>query len=424
MNSTLAVILLAITFIAFIYYAFKGGNMIIGFFLMAVIWSFIGGMSFKEVLETTIQGGATTGFSRLIPIVFGAWFGAVLVETGITSTTIRKAVELGGDKPAVVSILLCIVTAVILTSAYGSGIVIAIGVIILPIMFAIGVSKHVACVAFLLSIGGGMFLNATPFAVVQNIVDPEYSMAGEYSTFAIVAAVITLVVVSVMLIFSLRKGTAAKAWAATAEAEAPEASAPSVAMLSILVPVVLMMFAKWPIVPSYIVGIIVACLLTRRWTPKKLVNTVLKSLNRGVGDIAMLFGLLTTLFMFIAAVSACVPYFSDIFTPLIPKSPLLAALVIGVLSPLALFKGPLNIQGIGAAICMVMVGMGVFPTTFLFAIFMILNVIGAGCCPTTGWVMWTTGYCKLGIKDYLPTAIVWTWICCVVTCVVAALMVG
>ncbi|MFR2692259.1 MAG: hypothetical protein ACLTBV_15730 [Enterocloster bolteae] len=76
---------------------------------------------------------------------------------------IRKTTELGGDKPAVTCILLCIVTAAIFSSLFGAGAVVAIGVIILPIFMSLGIPKVLSVVSFMLSIGAGMFLNPVLF---------------------------------------------------------------------------------------------------------------------------------------------------------------------------------------------------------------------------------------------------------------------
>ena len=95
-------ILLLVTFFAFIVYAVRGGNLMLGLFIMAVLWSvlgMIGGVIDWTTINTTIFNDGPTGFgSTAIYIVFGSWFGRVMVETGIAGTIIRKATELGGDK--------------------------------------------------------------------------------------------------------------------------------------------------------------------------------------------------------------------------------------------------------------------------------------------------------------------------------------
>lgn len=51
------------------------------------------------------------------------------MRTGIASSLIRTTTELGGDKPWLTCILICIVTTAIFSSVFGAGAVIAIGVI-------------------------------------------------------------------------------------------------------------------------------------------------------------------------------------------------------------------------------------------------------------------------------------------------------
>ena len=143
--ATVIGVILLISYLAFIVYAAKGGNLLLGLFTMAVLWSglgAIGGVVTWETVNTTIFNDGPLAFgSTAINIIFGSWFGRILVETGIARTIIRKAVELGGDKPAVTTILLCIVTSLIFTTAYGVGAVVAIGVIVFPILLSLGIPK-------------------------------------------------------------------------------------------------------------------------------------------------------------------------------------------------------------------------------------------------------------------------------------------
>ncbi|MFO7159849.1 citrate transporter, partial [Enterococcus faecium] len=81
--------------------------------------------------------------SILVNVFFGAFFGRVLVDSGIAATLIRKVVELGGDKPRITMSLLCFVTAVIFMSMTGIGPVISIAVIVLQILISLGISVPV-----------------------------------------------------------------------------------------------------------------------------------------------------------------------------------------------------------------------------------------------------------------------------------------
>jgi len=150
MQTILGIILL-ITFLAFIYYAARGGNLMLGLFVMALLWSGIGVLggtvTWTDINTTIFDGGPPD-------IIFGSWFGRILVETGIAGTIIRNAVELGGDKPGLTCILLNLVTALIFTTSYGPGAVVAIGVIVFPIMLSLGIPKPLAACRFLLHVRG------------------------------------------------------------------------------------------------------------------------------------------------------------------------------------------------------------------------------------------------------------------------------
>ena len=137
---TIIGIILLITFLAFIYYCAKGGNLMLGLFIMSILWAVLGAIAGTvnwTTINTTIFNDGPTSFGpTAVYIIFGSWFGRVLIETGIAGTIIRKAVELGGDRPSITCILLCIVTALIFTTSYGPGAVVAIGVIVFPIMLS------------------------------------------------------------------------------------------------------------------------------------------------------------------------------------------------------------------------------------------------------------------------------------------------
>ena len=150
-------VLMIISFLGMIYYCVKGHNLMVGFFVMATLWtvlSLIGNAIvpnpsmadtiaesgvmgvLKYVYQTGPEGYAS---SILVNVFFGAFFGRVLMDTGIAATLIRKVVELGGDRPRITMTLLCIVTALIFTSMTGIGPVISIAVIVLPILQALGI---------------------------------------------------------------------------------------------------------------------------------------------------------------------------------------------------------------------------------------------------------------------------------------------
>ena len=169
-------IILVLSFFGLAYYCVKGHNLMIGFLVIATLWTALsllgtlvaspefiaeneilqfggeGGSGLVAVLNNIYQTAPEGWGTTLVNVCWGAWFGRVLMQTGVASTLIRKTVELGGDRPIVTVILLNVVTAFIFTAMMGAGPVIAIGVIVLPILMSLGIPKAIAMFTFMGSV--------------------------------------------------------------------------------------------------------------------------------------------------------------------------------------------------------------------------------------------------------------------------------
>ena len=113
-------IIMILSFLGMVWYCVKGFNLMVGFAIMATFWTALAvvgnafsptsameGKTFIQVLEYVYaEGPAGYAKSILVNVFFGAFFGRVLVDTGIAATLIRKVVELGGDKPRITMALL------------------------------------------------------------------------------------------------------------------------------------------------------------------------------------------------------------------------------------------------------------------------------------------------------------------------------
>ena len=156
-------ILMIASFLGLIVYCIKGHNLMVGFFVMATLWTVLAlagnalspadtmeGVGALDALVNVYQDGpAYYASSVLVNVFFGAFFGRVLMDTGIAATLIRKVVELGGDRPALTMALLCVATSLCFTAMSGVGPVMSIGIIVLPIMLSLGIPKAIALFAFM-----------------------------------------------------------------------------------------------------------------------------------------------------------------------------------------------------------------------------------------------------------------------------------
>ena len=96
-------VVMMLAFLIAVFVIFRGVSPIIVLLLLAIAWPLLAGSSFWDLLTNVLQKGGEQYASTIVIIVFGAWFGQVLVQTGIAESMIRTAVELAGDRPIAVA---------------------------------------------------------------------------------------------------------------------------------------------------------------------------------------------------------------------------------------------------------------------------------------------------------------------------------
>lgn len=409
MGTIIAGILLLITFVGLIVYCFKGGNLLIGFIVTAVLWCIIGMVPLDTVVNVVFQQSVESYGKTIAIIVFGAWFGRVLVDTGIAGYIIKKTVELAGDKPLLTALLLNVVCALIFCSAFGVGSVMAIGMIVLPIMFSLGIDKKTAVGAYMLAVASGMYMNIAYvsqfFAVFPNITYDD-----KYIRFAIIATVISVVILMLYIIVNYKRQNKTRAFAAAPKVDAKQL--PWYCVIVPFVPIIMVSFFKWQPVPAFLLGVLLGLLFTRNLSSySKAVEKVQKTLYDGVADSGLLIGMLYGVNIFQAAAKEVAPILQSLLGDFIPQSPVVLLIAFCILAPLALFRGPLMIWGSGIALASILQAMGVFSEAYLFMLFLVPPVaIVASACPTQSWTMWAISYAKLEPKTYIKTNLPWGWI--------------
>lgn len=224
MLNTIIGLLLLLTFVGFIIFVMRGGNIMIGFLVMALLWTVIGGIPYKEAINNIFSQPALDYGSTIMVIVFGSWFGRVLVDTGIAGEISEQTVKVSYKRPITATILICFVTAFIFTSSYGVGAVIAISVILLPILESLGLSENVAITAFVMSIGAPMYVNIVIIKQLQ-LFFPKVIYGAKYLTYGFSAMFIQMLVVVVFILLhakSIHKNEAPSEAATSTEPDKKE----------------------------------------------------------------------------------------------------------------------------------------------------------------------------------------------------------
>ncbi|TDT62884.1 citrate transporter [Fonticella tunisiensis] len=422
-------ILLLISYFSLIYFAAKGGNLMIGFLVMAIIWvalGIAGGKITWEVAQTQIfQGGPESWGPTAVVVIFGSWFGRVLVDTGIAATIIRKTVELGGDKPLVTTVLLSIVTGIIFTSTFGAGAVVAIGVIVLPILLSLGVPKPLAVSSYLMSVGSGMYVNIVLFKQMQGIFK-DFPYDNNYLKFGFAAMGVQLLVIIVMLAVKLRKSAVNHAWAAQTSTVTSVQHVPAIALITPIVPVLLAIAFKWQPIPAFIVAVFYALFVCGKFKSfKEIEKIVTKTFYDGVVDVASLLGFLFILPMFNKVSGMDAPFFQAILGGVMPRSTLFLSVLFAIIAPLGLFRGPMTVFGAGSATLGILNAIGGFTPTLLFPLIYIPTItMNISACPTQSWNLWALNYSKVSVKEFLSSGFLWAWAICIINTAIAFIMFG
>ena len=435
-------ILLLLTFFALAWYCVKGYNLMIGFLIISVVWTvlslggvavssagfladnpvlqFEGGKGLVAVLNNIYQSAPEGWGTTLVNVCWGAWFGRVLMETGIAATLIRKTVELGGDRPVITMALLNIVTALIFTAMTGAGPVIAIGVIVLPILMSLGIPKPIALFTFMESVAAGIYLNPVNFAqyrafFITTEEMPDFTLGWYTMRWGLWALIIALVLTTLLAAFFLKRAKTSHAWAAQTPqpAEAAVKDAPFYTLVLPIVPVVLKIALDFSVIGGFVIAGFLALFLCGKMkggfvASCQLVN---KLYYDGVVDTAPLIGFLLTLPMFNTCASYAAPYFKEVLGSFMPTNEYIICAVFAVLSILGFFRGPLTLYGCGAATLGVLSTVGHFSAPFLFCVFTIPSTtVNVGSCITQSWIAWGLAYTKVESKDFLKLSIPFAYI--------------
>ena len=197
-----------------------------------------------------------------------------------------------------------------------------------------------------------------------------------------------------------------KAWAMpSANDLAAEKNVRAIALLSPVIPVVLVFVWHLPLISSIIIGIVVTLILS---TPKNVVQVVSSSFVEGIQETAGAAGLMIGIGMVLKAVTAA--EVSNILAPLvnaiIPTNSITFILIFGLLSPLAIYRGPLNVWGLGSGIVALLAASGMNPVAAMVALRLDSNVQSV-CDPTNSHNVWIADFTKIDVNEFTKKNILW-----------------
>jgi hypothetical protein len=421
-------ILLLVSFCIMVYYLFKGGSIFVALGVTGLFWSVVAGMSFNSILKDALQGVVDTIAPTVMVMILGSWFGQVLVQTRIVATIIRKVVELGGDRPLVVAILVSLTTGFLFTGMWGVGSAIAVGVIAIPILMSLGLPASLATASFTTGIGAAMTVNIVDVTIFVNIITAAGVPKGSFPTdnwlrYGWIFFGLYLLADVAMLTYYLTVKGVNRAWAAKVADVLPVEQAPWYSLICPLIPMILIMVFHWLVVPTFLLSILLTLLLTGRMKPGSGgIDFLQKTFHDGHSDISGVALAWISIQVFTMAAAKAQPMLQPILALVVPQTALGIALFYGILAPLALYRGPTMTGGAGAALFGFLVATGKLPVALIFAVAKIVNAYGNAVCPTQSWTIWIINYAKVPQLDHIKCSWIFNWIAAFLGCMIAYYM--
>ena len=399
--------------------------------LMAVVICIIAGVPAVGVdaegnsigwLQTVVENGTVRMGSAIMAVIFGAWLGQLMNKTGVTENIIKKSAELGGDRPLIVTLIMVVACAVLFTTLSGLGSIIMVGSIVLPILISVGVPAMSAACIFLMAFTCGLTFNIANWKTFSSLFSLDIEQIKGFEIYMLVAtAVATLILVFV----EFKRNGVKFAFSAPVSEPTPTKQLTGVrgalAMVTPLIPIILVAAFKAPVCPAFMAGIIWILVFTSK-SFSKAMNTLVKTCYDGITDggpaIILMIGIGI---LYLAVTHSMV---KEVLNPfllaVVPSSRIGYIIFFSLLAPLSLYRGPMNLFGLGSGIAALVIGLGTLSPLAVMGAFLAAERIQGCGDPTNTQNVWTANFVEVDVNGITKKLLPYLWAVAVIGVVVSA----
>lgn len=378
--------------------------------LMGILIAAVAGVPFvsadadtQSITDFVLSKGAVKLAGTISVTIFGAIFAKAIQKEGISDAIIRKAAELAGDKPTAIALALTAAIAIIFTAMSGAGPVIMVSQIAIPLFLSAGIEPVVAASLILFGLNIGLLFNVSQYQLYVDTIGMDMNVILSTSS---VMGVICVIVTIVYIVVNTRSAKKSAAWAAKAPAKT---DVNPVALIMPLVPIVLVFFLKWNAETALLISIIVTVLITK---PKEAIQVLSSSVVEGIKDVAGVIGLMMGIGILLNGVSATQTssLMQPIISAIVPSNPIVYVILFTILSPLALYRGPLNMYGLGSGLAKIMVSAGTLSASAVGMALRSTSVVQCVSDPTNTQNVIVADYANVDVNDILKSTLPYTMV--------------
>ena len=387
--------------------------------LMAILIPLVAGapLSGDDSILGIVNAGSYKLASSIPALLFGAWVGEIMNQSGITKDIIRRASELAGDKPLVVGIVMYVVVALLFTTLTGLGAHIMVAMLVLPILTAVGIKPIAASCLLIMARATGLVFNMSQWTIYMSATGLE---VDPIKNFAIIVCCCGMVIGLLFVVYQL-KIKKATAWAAPVKTVGleEEKKVPLISLLTPLIPFPLVIGLKWAIIPALVVAAFYGA-ITTSW--RNLFPMLSKTIHEAFKVSAPALVLYLMIGMILSAMQN--PYVSEkllaFVGPILPTGRIGFIVFFMLLAPMCLYRGPLNLWGMGAGVLGLLVSAGSMPTMAIVAGFLAVQLIQLSSDPTNTHNVWTADYFGMEVNSLTKVMLPTMWIACAVAVVIGS----
>jgi H+/gluconate symporter-like permease len=403
--------------------------------IMAIAIALVARVPWRD-LAAVISDGAFLLHKAYATAILGAVLAEIVSKTGVAETMVKKTAELGGDRPIVLALLMTAVVALLFTTLGGLGAVIMVATIVFPVLLALGLPQLAVGCLFLLGMSLGGIFNLTNWQLYKETLGLS---VPTILSFALPLAALMALVTLAYAVYQLRPSRRRRYWA-DPEPQRKISFAPWYSLLTPVVPLVPVLIfgvrsilAKlrgypeiafdFPIVTAMVIGIAYGLIACPRPSQGRI-QLLTRSAIDGIGAVAPAVALMLGIGMLIQAVrhDLVLNQVQPLVTALLPSTRLGYVLIFTIFAPLALYRGPLNIWGMGFGLATVMAAAPGLNAAAVMAALLSVGQLQGVSDPTNTHNVWVANYVGVDVQRILRATLPFVWIAAALGLVIGALL--
>lgn len=357
-----------------------------------------------DLLANEVLGKGGVAMARSVVVaIFGGALAQLVTQQGITRDLVARAAEYGGDHKLGLGLIMLAVVVVNFTAMSGVAAILLVGNLVLPLLVSVGFSPRLAGTLMLFGVALGNLINPVALQIFMDIFHVDLAMCLSLSIhYMVLLGIFALA----YLVVQLRRERRF-AWAVPCQTLRAE-KVRWWALLTPVVPLVLMGPLSLAPLPAILLALLYGALAVR---PRDCLNTLSRSLIEGTREVAPVIVLFVGLGMALEAFRH--PLSQEALGPVVawlaPRQAWSYVLGFTLLAPLATYRGPLTLYGLGSGVAVLLIQARLVPVTALLAAFLCLAQVQSISDPTCTHTVCVAQMVKESPENLALHSVAWVW---------------